>query len=326
MKLRWEIMCGLLVMAAGIAGCDVEACSDRDESGACSFDGFRGDAGLDIDAGDAARSSGDSATPGDSAVDGGGAVQVDASSVGQLDGGNVDAAPPPLARAAFCDSQYRTAMQWRDLLEGLGCPCDSAADRDGRAYLVEVVLLFNGVAQCNVQLDRLASNTVYNPGAAATCAAAFDAQFQAPPPPSSCPAIGFDIAALESMIAHGAQSLAQIPACRVAFAGTLARDVACRESMECAGGLRCLPVPGGGTSCQPARSTNAPCAVNSDCADGHVCAGSQATGRTCIQTGALSLRPQGGNCATSTECIQSLVCDLVAGKCVQPSPDVICQP
>lgn len=323
--LRWGFGIGLLLSAFAATGCDVEACTNRDVNGDCQFDGFDRDARPRIDA-SADASSSDGAIQSDGSIQSDGAVSDAGPSTG-IDGGAPDAGPATLAKAAFCDAQYSNAKRWRDLLDGLECPCDGEDDRVGRENFLASALVFSGISACEEQLNAQSGKITYDASKAGPCAERLNAQYATPAPPAACPSAGFDIAAYKAVIGHGAQRPVQLPECRATFVGSVQRDGVCADHLECIAGLRCIEIPGGGAkSCQPARTVNATCSGTSDCADGFICSGTTATGKTCIGTSDLALRPQGGPCTNSTECVNGLVCDVTMQKCVQPTPDLICTP
>lgn len=225
--------------------------------------------------------------------------------------------------SSFCERQFANARAFLD-----SCNCVESADRDKVNAFVQDVLLYRGIDACVENVTRLVATMRFEPAAATGCAQRFDAQFALPPMMSRCTAGGIDIQLLEAAVGKGAQFLAQIPECRQAFVGTIARDGACTTSLECAGGLRCLPMPGlpvdqigGARTCQSPRSATAPCASNSDCADGLVCSGVAVPGRTCIEADAL--RPVGAACQASLECTQDWIC--FSNQCAMPVVDVVCR-
>lgn len=246
------------------------------------------------------------------------------------DGGDADADArvegPPLgpSLSEFCALQFATARSFLD-----SCNCEADADRDKVTAFVEDVLLYRGTAACLEGFERIAVTTRYEPAAARACAQRFDAQFRLPSGIDRCTAAGLDIQGLEAVAAKGVQFLAQLPECRAAFVGSLARGAGCTASLECADGLRCLPMPGvpidapasAPRTCQSARIVTGTCATNSDCADGLVCSGIAVPSRTCID--AAQLRPVMTPCQASLECAHDWICS--SNQCVMPTVDVVCR-
>lgn len=311
---------GILVGLLPVVGCDVSFGRCDPDAGICDdddltpFDGGNADAGVDA--------SMDASVPNDGGMD---------ASVDTTDGG--------LTVAQFCRAQLATAVKWRDLFDSVGCGCErSGSEGDKITRFLSASLAYGGedpegtcisVRNASISAGRI----VYAPQYAEACASKFAGQFALPEVPTTCPV---DLAAFEAQLAHGAQQLAQIPECRSAFAGKVARDGACTqlskagagESLECQAGLRCLPVLGAVddagvtmTTCQPARALGETCVRAVQCADGLICAG--LTGQsTCIPSDELRLN--NAPCSTSIECIKGLVCS--GGSCVPATADSVCTP
>lgn len=257
-----------------------------------------------------------------SVEDAGGGADAGATVDGGMDA-SADAASLGPSLVTFCEQQFATARAFLD-----SCNCVESADRDKVSAFVEDVLLYRGIDTCVQGFTRLAATTRFEPAAASTCAQRFDAQFALPPATSRCTADGLDIQALEAVVGKGAQLLAQLPECRAAFVGSVPRDGACVASLECAGGLRCLPMPGspidqvgGPRTCQSARIATETCASNSDCADGLVCSGVAVPSRTCIE--ANKLRPVNADCQASLECAHDWIC--FSNQCAMPVVDIVCR-
>jgi hypothetical protein len=310
-QIRW-ILAGSLVLA--LAGCEVSVGDCRkDDAGEC-VDLFpdEEDAGDDEDGGrtDGGRTDGGRA-------DGGGDGGRDGGIDGSSPGNDAGQSGEPLSLEEFCIAQFETAVLWRDALEEY-CINDAIAERDTFLNLTFFYPSDDAVGRC---IDRLgSSNITFDGTKAAECAEIFVDQFAAPP--ASFPETGIDLSAFTSTIAHGAASLVQIPECRAALKGKLARDAACTDSFECVSGLRCRAAPGDTSTCQ-SEVTGGVCLRSSECADGFTCVGSSASGgKTCVASDAL---PIAGNCQYSFECAEDRVCSS-AGKCVAPTPDVICAP
>ncbi|MET0343670.1 MAG: hypothetical protein ABW252_21840 [Polyangiales bacterium] len=304
---------GLGLAMLGLVGCDSDFSARCliviDDSDEC-FDGTTWDAGT---SGEDAGVGSDAATPLDAGGDAGIDAAVDDAATSQ---------GPSVSR--FCELQFATA---RAFLES--CNCVDSADRDKVSAFVQDVLLYRGTSACIEGFARIAGTTRYEPAAATACASRFDAQFALPSGLSGCSAAGLDIQGLEAVVAKGAQFLAQLPECRQAFVGSVQATAACTASLECAGGLRCLPMPGtpidapagAPRTCQSARRASEACASNSDCADGLVCSGVAVPGRICIEADAL--RPVGAPCQAPLECAHDWICD--SNQCVMPVVDVVCR-
>jgi hypothetical protein len=333
MKLGWGIGLGLFALVA--VGCDVSVCT-KDVDGKCfDFPDLEFDGGIRFDASvdSGARSDGQVA-PADGAVVVDGSSVVDGGALG-IDGGQVDggAGPTQLSIEDFCDAEYKTAKAWRDRLEQ--CCTRSPAVTDASELLLANSFFYgldstgkDSVEKCIDGLKASAANLTYVPAAAPACAAAYNAQFTAAP--AACPAEGFAVEVLESSIGHMAASLNQLPECRAAIVGKIARDATCGNSFECQPGLRCLVIPGGGAkSCRPPLDRGNPCTVTSECADGLVCMGlaSGSGGRVCYaKTEPLEVNSAcdgEGSAGGSTECRTGLIC--LNNKCSAPQTTVICK-
>jgi hypothetical protein len=306
-QIRW-IVVGSLALALG--GCEVHKCTDKDEDGRCAdlFDDDE-DAG-DDDAGplDGGRSDGGRSDGGrtDGGTDGG-------TGEGGADGGGGEA----LTLEQFCEAQFATAISWRT---AIGEYCDDDSFPELESFL-ESTFLFpkdDAVGKCISALNS--NNLTFDGSRAAACAEAFASQYD--DPPASFSDGGIDLSMYTSTIGHGAAALAQLPECRAAFKGKLARDARCLNHLECMDGLRCLPAPGDTIACQPAL-TGGVCLSNAQCDDGYTCVGTDASGgKTCVTNDAL---PLAGNCGRTLECAEGRVCND-SNRCVAPTADVICAP
>lgn len=319
MKL-WVGMAAIALLS--LAGCegDDDACFLRDRDGACvlgsdDFPWF--DAGGDGSVADAA---------------------VDASG---LDGGSDAATETPVVGLPvrdFCREMLTVAVAWRDLFNSPGCACPREPDATAaeslaiRTRFLETMLAYSEMSpaedaegkcirQRTESIDQ--KRVRYDGRNALVCATTFRQQFAGAPVPVSCPV---DLAANEARIAHGAQTLVQIPVCREAFVGLVAEGRTCVDQLDCLQGLRCIPVVGstdGLKSCQRARSyqgLSEVCTRNSDCVDGAICSVSGADHR-CIPVDVL--KSPGGNCDFSFECETGYVCND-EGRCAMPTIVAVC--
>ena len=315
---RW-ILTGSLLMA--LAACDVDVidCDEEPEAKICQDDEE------DLDAGDEPTDEEDADVDASKTLDAGSDASTDGGTGNDasVDGATGSDSSVAISVDDFCVAQLATAVAWRDELEELCGPTDEAAARE--KFLLEVLAYPAEDAEGKCISARnapiTAGNTTFDGTKAMACASAFTANFAAPPDPF--PSAGIDLVMHESKIAHGAPVLIQIPACRAAFKGKLARDKACSDNFECVDGLRCMDAPGGTKTCQPAL-VGGTCTQTSICADNYTCVGSTSGGgKTCVKSDELPL--SGGNCRFSLECAVDYVCNA-SGKCVPPSAQVICKP
>jgi hypothetical protein len=298
---RWLLGLGGTLLLA-LAGCDVSVGKcDRDDAGHCIFEDDDEDGGDDRDSG-----RGDAGKDG-SVADGGvdGAVAD-----GGVDGGGTDAGTDasivgtPIDLETFCAAQLQPALAWRDAFD-LCCPASIPADVTD--FLKDVLLYVEDAQGACVTARSASSKVTYDATKAAACAAEFAKGFAQPP--ASCPATGFDLEIFEGMIGHGAQSLAQIPACREAFKGSTKQGDPCTDPLECAAGLRCSGVVGTKT-CQKAVELNGGCEGDGECVGGLTCAGSSASGgKQCRE-----LATSTATCSRSKECESGLVCRTINAK------------
>ena len=323
---RWILAGSLLTELAGCeitkVNCnktpDADICQDDEDIDAGDlFDDDAGDSGS-MDGGAKADGSTDAGKDGSTASDASRDTGTDASG----DGAQIDASSMPLTIDEFCVAQLSTAVAWRDALETL---CDKASVDARDTFLQEVLAYAKDDAEGKCITARKAAvdsgNTTFDGSNAPACAGAFIKGFELPPDPF--PTDGIDLAKYRSTIAHGAPTLVQIPACRAAFKGKLARSKPCTDHFECVDGLRCLDAPGGTKTCETAL-VGGTCAQSSQCADGYTCVGSSAGGgRTCVQNDMLPL--MGGNCSFALECGDGLDCNA-SNKCANPVAEVICKP
>lgn len=315
---RWFLGLGGTLLVA-LAGCDVSVGKcDRDDAGEC-VNLFPDD---DEDGGTGKSDAGRDRSVADAGVDGAAADAGDVDASG-ADAGGADAGDigPAITVDEFCIAQLATAVSWRDQLEDF-CV---AKDLDWRNSFLSLSLAYTDASEDKCVNERKASiasgSIVFDGTHAQRCASIFADQFTAPP--ASFPAAGLDIAMYEATIGHGAQTLVQIPQCRAAFKGTLARDKVCADSLECVDGLRCLVATGNTRTCQPAVTPPGICARTSDCADGFTCAGPDGGAKSCIPSN--DLRLDGGGCFLSAECVSGSVC-TDAGKCAPAVANLICEP
>ena len=319
--LGWLLGGSLLL---SLAGCEVGKC-DEDAGCGIDIDDF-GDGDGDLDGGghsdagthDGGNGKGDAGpSAGDAGHDGGGGPVIG----------------EPLSLADFCDEQAKRRREWEDKIETC-CDGNPDAHSDNATAILNIFGRDNG-AQLNC-IDKytpfIDNDTIdYVDTKAAACAAAFVAQFSAPP--AACPATGFDSAGIRATVGHGFQLLVQLPACRAALVGKVARDQPCMDSLQCADGNRCRTAPGGSGSktCQPAVNssvTSGICETFSDCSDGYVCTGEPGN-RVCLP--ANDLVNDGGKCANDIECKPNLVCSVqvaAGGKCGVPpagTADDVCE-
>jgi hypothetical protein len=326
MQTRWILASCLL---ASIAGCDVDVidCDKEPDAKIC-----QDDEDDDEDAGDEPVDDEDGSVDGgkrdggaDASSDGGSSQDgsTDASSDGGADASSDASSSTAITVDDFCAAQLKTAVAWRDALDVL---CDGISkDKQARDEFLQEVLAFapdDAEGKCITARNApiTAGNTTFDGTKAMACADAFASNFMAPPEPFPTSG-GIDLAMYEAKIAHGAPTLIQIPACRAAFKGKLARDKACTDHFECVDGLRCLSAPGNTTTCQTAL-TGGTCTTTSQCSDGYTCVGSTAGGgKTCVKSDALPL--SGGNCSFSIECGTDYVCNA-SNKCGNPVANVVC--
>lgn len=332
MQTRWILASSLL---AAIAGCDVTVhdCDKEPDAKICQDDDD-----FDFDAGDEPDDEEDGGSNDGGKLDGGADASKDggsgpdaskdasadgatSSDGGDSDGGGSNAA---ITVDDFCAAQLKTAVAWRDALDDL---CGGLTkDQQARADFLQRVLAYaadDAEGKCITARNApiTAGNTTFDGTKAQACADAFASNFMAPPDPFPTSG-GIDLAMYEAKIAHGAPTLIQIPACRAAFKGKVARDKACTDNFECVDGLRCMSAPGNTTTCQPAL-TGGTCLQTSNCADGYTCVGSSAGGgKTCVKSDALPL--SGGNCSFSIECATDYVCNS-SNKCANPTASVVCK-
>lgn len=316
------------LLLVGVVGCDIDVhdCDEEPDAAICqddededAGDPWTDDEDASVDAGRrdaAADASRDGSLDGsrEGGADAGGDARTDGSA--SSEGGSSS-----ISVSEFCAEQLKTAVAWREALDEL---CGGITkDRELRDTFLSEVLAYRGddpegacIATRNAAI--MTGNTTYDGTKAQACADAFAGNFMMPPSPF--PTNGIDLAMYEAKIAHGAPTLVQIPVCRMAFAGKLARGMPCADNFECRDGLRCLDAPGGGKTCEPALAGGT-CLQNSNCADNYTCVGSsQGGGRTCVKSTDLPLN--GGNCALAFECAEGL--DCVSGKCANPVANVVC--
>jgi hypothetical protein len=327
MQTRWILATSLL---AAIAGCDVTVhdCKKEPEAEICQDDEDDDeDAGEEpIDEEDASVDAGKRDAGADAGKDGGTSADAGKDGGSSGDGSTTpdSSSTAPITVDDFCAAQLKTAVAWRDALDGL---CDGLTkDKQTRDDFLQRSLAYaadDAEGKCITARNAsiTAGNTTFDGSKAMACADAFAGNFMAPPDPFPTTG-GIDLAMYEAKIAHGAPALVQIPACRAAFKGKLARDKPCTDNFECVDGLRCLSAPGNTTTCQPAL-TGGTCAQSANCADGYTCVGSTAGGgKTCVKSDALPLT--GGNCSFSIECATDYVCNA-SNKCANPVASVICK-
>jgi len=315
---------GWAVGLLALVGCDVDVgrCLLRDDAGICVFDDeYPWFEPNDAGAGDGAVDA--------TALDGGAGddAQVDA-------GGEVDAGGG-IRVDEFCRQMLTVAVAWRDLFNGEACGCPRAPDPTAESSLalrtrfLSTVLAYTGedpegacIAARNASIDG--KRVRYDGRKATACAEAFRSQFATEPVPGACPV---DVAGAESRIAHGGQTLVQLPVCREAFVGLVPEGKACADQLDCLQGLRCIPAPGSSMTrtCQRARAVEGLaelCTRNSDCVDGAICSLSSGNDRRCIGSSELELKSVGGNCDFSFECATGLVC--LEGRCATPTSTPVC--
>lgn len=245
-----------------------------------------------------------------------------------------DSGPSVLTMEQFCHAQLAVAVAWRDLFESEACGCaaDDEEEQTVRSNFLASVLGYAGAdpeASCIFSRELWSSDNhiAFHPERAAGCVQSFISQFA--PPPSGCPV---DVAHYESLIAHGAQTLVQLPECRAAMIGTVAAGHECTDpqfqgdrGLDCMPGLRCqIGLGGVRPTCQPAQDVDQRCQRTSDCGDGLICSGLPGRAAlTCVPSTAL--RASAERCRSSPECQANYVCDdNIDGKCVPPVPKLIC--
>jgi hypothetical protein len=321
-EIRWFAF-GALAFALSACEVSVGKCR-KDDAGECVdlFDdedaGDEEDAGDDLDAGraDAGRTDAGRA-------DGGDASRTDGGGDAGADGGGGGDGSASLTIDEFCEAYLSRALAWRDLLAE--CCLNEAID--DRESLLASVFLYGGdttLTDCidNIDDQVTADRVDLDTTKLQSCADEFAKQL--PEAPSSCPAEGFDLDALESTAGHGLQRLPQIPVCREALAGKVKRDQICTDSLECIAGLRCMPAPGNTRTCQPAAIEE--CVNTAQCEDETICVGQLTSGgKTCVSVDELPLTSN-QRCDLSSECANDLLCRVVSSAggvdrngCVPPT-------
>jgi hypothetical protein len=282
-----------------------------------------------------------------------GAVSPDAARDGAVTTPDATTTPGPVTAQSFCDTQLARAKAWQSFFDDK-CQCLSPAEIEDRNYFLGAALLFSdqSTVGCLNQFDslRMRSTITYDATKAAACGAKFAEQFAAPP--AACERAGspstpgFDLDFYEGQVGHGVQPLAQLTECRAAFVGKVGVNGVCTDSFDCAGSLRCRPMPGAGADagagsllCQTARAVNEDCTPGrAECETGLTCARTNSgntTGYACIAIN--DLRLNGGACSTSRDCANALVCDCGSSgascssgvcKMLTPTPpaELTCKP
>jgi len=286
-----------LPMLLAASGCEVSTCTGDE----CDFDSIFDEDGGSEDGGNNGGLDG-GGDNGGSSEDAGGASG---------DGGGGGSGGETVTIEEFCTAQLAIGQAWAAKFDEC-CSSGVAGSADVKNFLAGVLLYPDMAFDKCVTARKTpvdAGKVTFNGKKAMACATGFLEAYA--PPATMCPVAGFDLTALEGMLGHGAASLKQVPACREAFAGTVASGQPCTDQFECSGDLRCRIFSGDSNkTCQPALGNGATCVSNSDCADGFTCVGDDgqgAAGRQCLASN-NDLAFSGG-CKFSSECEEGRVCD-----------------